>query len=413
MSHSPKVSICIPSYNHARFLHAAIESALAQTYPNIEIVIVDDGSTDGSLEIAESYASKYPLRVSVYTHSGHRNLGISATVNECFKRSTGVYFSGLPSDDMLLPEKTEQQVEYLESHPEIGWVYGPAEIVDAQGNSLSKLLGFDITDERDPIESAIVINSVAGMTVLARRHALEQVGPHTEGLIYSDWEFWVRMISQFKVGFLEAPLVKHRIHTYNTSVGVESEEDLNRGLAVMDSLQRNAPRYGGTLEEPKVQALIEFQRMRYLYCEDKKDEAAKSLNSVIQIYPSIQNTPDLLFKWVTSPYPQPADVPSFCRWLIEHLTPKFSPVGRGRLFRRLQGLSFARQAMACYQAGALRKARLLAIRAQVRDPRWILNRHLVSLLIGTILGTEAMKKARAAKLRLFGRKNRVERVYNV
>jgi len=123
MTCKPKVSICIPSYNHARFLPAAIESALAQTHKNIEIVIVDDGSTDNSLKIAGSYASKYPSIVFLHTHPGHCNRGISATMNLAAQKSTGEYWSTIGSDDVLYSNKTERQVAYLDKHPNVAWVY--------------------------------------------------------------------------------------------------------------------------------------------------------------------------------------------------------------------------------------------------------------------------------------------------
>ena len=89
MARCPLVSVCIPSFNHARFLPAAIESVLAQTYPHIELVIVDDGSTDASLEIAQSYASRQPERVKVFVHAGNARLGTSAAANLAIEKSIG------------------------------------------------------------------------------------------------------------------------------------------------------------------------------------------------------------------------------------------------------------------------------------------------------------------------------------
>src|SRR3954470_14585541 len=113
MPSTPEVSICIASYNHARFLPATIESALSQTYQNIEIIIVDDGSTDDSLAIAESYSYRYPALVKVFTHPDGGNHGIAATSNLAFRKSTGRYWSGLGSDDEFCPQKTERQLNYL------------------------------------------------------------------------------------------------------------------------------------------------------------------------------------------------------------------------------------------------------------------------------------------------------------
>jgi CDP-glycerol glycerophosphotransferase len=92
---APAVSICIPSYNHAAYLRQSIESALAQTYRDLEVVIVDDGSRDGSLAIAEEYARRHPDRVRVFTHPGHANAGIGATANRGIAEMRGRYWVGL------------------------------------------------------------------------------------------------------------------------------------------------------------------------------------------------------------------------------------------------------------------------------------------------------------------------------
>src|SRR5437868_6123302 len=121
MSEQLKVSITIPSYNHVRFLPATLESILAQTYKNFEVVIVDDGSRDGSLQVAQEYAARQPGLIRVLTHPGHENRGVSAAVNLAFENISGEYWMGIPSDDTMYPDKLERQVEFLDKHPEVGW----------------------------------------------------------------------------------------------------------------------------------------------------------------------------------------------------------------------------------------------------------------------------------------------------
>lgn len=239
MAPPPKVSITIPSYNHARFLAATIESALAQTYPNLEIIIVDDGSTDGSLQIAEDYAARHPNLVRVLTHPGHANLGISATVNRCFAETTGVYWMGVPSDDLLHPLKVAEQVAFLERHPETGWVYGHAYYIDEHGRNRPEfgLFGEDITRATDAVERLILGNVIPGMTVLMRRTAVAEIDLHDDKLVYSDWDFWVRLAARHPVGFLPRTRVAYRVHSYNTSVGVQQEINTHRSSEVMLKLQ--------------------------------------------------------------------------------------------------------------------------------------------------------------------------------
>ena len=395
----PKVSICIPSYNHARYLPAAIESALAQTYPNIEIVIVDDGSTDGSLEIAESYAVQHPSLVAVFTHVNHRNLGIAATVNLCFKRSTGAYLGLLGSDDMLYPRKTSIQAAYLNQHSDIGWVYSYAQFVDEHGTLLRQTLGEDISRDPDSTEKLIAANRIPDMTALVRRDCLEQIGGHTEGLLYSDWEFWVRMCARYQAGFIKKHLVKYRTHDCNTSLGIEDEQNLKRALEVMNSLRRNASHYGGELTTPRTQALIDLQRARYLFCLDQSDAAAESLSSVFEIYPAIQDEPRLFLRWLTDAYLAHVKAPAFYSWLIDQLPTGIKMSFRRQLSEALRGRTLARAAAESYRAGDFQKARKMAVRAQAAHPSLLRDRQLMSILIKTLAGSRVMNKVRQLKHR--------------
>src|SRR6266480_4353884 len=109
---TPLASVVMLSYNHAPYLPAAIESVLTQTVGDLELVVGDDGSTDGSLEIARRYERADP-RVRVVTHPGHVNRGIGATVNLVRSMTSGRYQLGLPSDDVLYPDALELGVEFL------------------------------------------------------------------------------------------------------------------------------------------------------------------------------------------------------------------------------------------------------------------------------------------------------------
>lgn len=219
MNNEPLASICVPSYNHAQYLPATLDSALAQTYPNIEIIVLDDGSKDDSLAIARDYEARFPGKIKVYTHPNGANLGISATVNAALSHSKGKYWMGLPSDDILYPDKIEKQVAFLEKNPELGFVYCRVNYIDSEGKALPGTFGKDITNDPDPLESIILENFLPGMTVLVRRDVIDRVGDHDADLIYSDWDFWVRLFSLSKGGFINESLIDYRVHTYNTSVG--------------------------------------------------------------------------------------------------------------------------------------------------------------------------------------------------
>jgi glycosyltransferase involved in cell wall biosynthesis len=120
------VSTIIIFLNAERFLTEAIESVLAQTYPNWELWLVDDGSTDGSTRIARDFAESHRNRIHYLEHPGHENRGKSASRNLGLRHSRGVYVAPLDADDVWLPGKLSNQVPLLEEHPEAAMVYGPA-----------------------------------------------------------------------------------------------------------------------------------------------------------------------------------------------------------------------------------------------------------------------------------------------
>ena len=123
MSHQPLVSVIIPFFNAQQFLGEAIESVLAQSYSNWELILVDDGSIDRSREIATGYAKRHS-RVFCLEHKDHSNRGACASRNLGVRTAHGEYIALLDADDVWLPRKLEQQVAILTSQPEAGMVYG-------------------------------------------------------------------------------------------------------------------------------------------------------------------------------------------------------------------------------------------------------------------------------------------------
>jgi len=121
---SPLVSTVVIFLDAARFLEEAIESVFAQTYRCWELVLVDDGSTDGSSEIARRYARQHPRRVRYVEHAGHANRGMSASRNAGVQRARGGLVALLDADDIWLPRKLEEQVAIAEAHPRVGLICG-------------------------------------------------------------------------------------------------------------------------------------------------------------------------------------------------------------------------------------------------------------------------------------------------
>lgn len=395
-----KVSICIPSYNHAKFLPAAIDSALGQTYRNVEIVIADDGSTDDSLAIAQGYEKRNPTIVRVVAHPGHRNLGISATENLAFRESRGAYWSVLASDDLFLPRKTERQMKLLQSHgSRAAWVYGVAQYVDAEGNELPGRFGNPLPEGRAGVEMQISANRVPAMTVLARRQCISDTGGYRPGLLYSDWELWVRVAARYVCGFVSAPVVSYRMHGNNTSIGIAGIDNAARALEVMDSLKANAKGYGGDLDTPRTHALVELQRTRYLFALTRIEDAKQSLSAAFRHYPALARNPKLFYDWMTSGYIAHFHGRDFFEWVVAHLLDETPPSFSQRVQKSFNALALARAAARSYADGDLSRARALGVRAQATDARWLRDRELLSVMLKSALGSRMLNTARALKQR--------------
>lgn len=211
---APKVSVLIPSYNHARFLPAALQSVFDQTYTDYEIVVVDDGSTDGSVELLRSYGD----RIRLFTQS---NRGTYPTLNRCIAESRGEYLAILNSDDLWAPTKLEKQVAMLDAHPQVGLVHTGGHFIDAEGRILpGNPLGFEWprTPTGNIIEALVRHNKIIASSVMIRRECFERLGGFREDLFGSgDWEMWFRVALEYDIGYIDEPLTMYRVHGANAS----------------------------------------------------------------------------------------------------------------------------------------------------------------------------------------------------
>ena len=138
----PKISIITPSFNQSEFLEFTIQSVLSQDYPDLEYIIVDGGSTDGSLEIIKKYEDRLAWWVS------EKDQGQTDAINKGFARATGKYLAWLNSDDTYQPGALSKAAEYLESHPEVGLVYGETNYIDQDGRGIGQFNAQQANHER-------------------------------------------------------------------------------------------------------------------------------------------------------------------------------------------------------------------------------------------------------------------------
>ena len=205
----PVVSVIIPCYNQAKFLGEAIESVLKQNYRRLEVIVIDDGSTDGTAEVADRYSDV--IRIS------QENRGLAAARNRGLSQSTGDYLVFLDADDRLLPEALAVGVRSLDTHPECAFVYGRSRWVSVDGAPVPAPPQYSMGEE--PYRSLLERNCVWGcMTVMFRRSVLEAVSGFDASLASAeDSDLYLRIARKFPVYFHGTVVAEYRRHEANMS----------------------------------------------------------------------------------------------------------------------------------------------------------------------------------------------------
>jgi|GEM_PF-1173413 len=220
-SRSPLVSVAVPTYNHAPFLQACLESVRNQTYPRLELVIVDDGSTDDTLTIAEQFAADHAGRFEHLTVLRQPNRGVSAASNRAIAACRGEWVHLLGSDDLLYPEKIQVQQQAIAdwNEPRLALVYSDVDFIDAEGRVLSSS-----TRKRPPPRldhqaylRLIRYNDVANATVALRREAFLAIGGFDEQLPLEDLDGWLRLSVNHAIARIPGLLAGYRRHEGNAS----------------------------------------------------------------------------------------------------------------------------------------------------------------------------------------------------
>jgi glycosyltransferase involved in cell wall biosynthesis len=239
----PRVSLVTPSFNQARFLEDTILSVLNQGYPDLEYMVIDGGSTDGSPEVIRRHADRLAYWEST------PDQGQSHAINKGWQRATGKYLWWLNSDDMLTPDSLASAVRYLEANPAVDLIYGDLLSIDGEGQPLGvwSLRDFDFAD--------FMINGghVAQPGGLARRETVGRVGYLDEGLHYlMDWDFWMRLgLSGGRLIHLPQTLAMYRVY-----------DEAKTGAGSPVSVQERYLLNERLLADPRLPAGIRAQKAR-------------------------------------------------------------------------------------------------------------------------------------------------------
>ncbi|MBE8713681.1 glycosyltransferase family 2 protein [Sphingobacterium hungaricum] len=216
--HDPLVSVIIPNYNNQKFIAASVQSALQQTYSPIEVIVVDDGSTDQSVDVLEGLLQKDTKK---FTLLKQENSGVSAARNFGAKHATGNFYVFLDGDDMLSPEFVETCVSAYSKEPDLEIVYPASNYIGAK-SGLWKLPDYDF--------SKFLLTNMIPVYGMVKANTFKAVAGFDESLTYyEDWDLWIRIIRDYptKVKSIPQPLYQYRIHDVaKSSIGklVESNQ---------------------------------------------------------------------------------------------------------------------------------------------------------------------------------------------
>jgi glycosyltransferase involved in cell wall biosynthesis len=207
----PTVSVVIPTYNSGTFLGGAIQSVLAQTYSDFEVIVVDDGSTDNTESVVHSFGDRV-------CYVRQENKGAGAARNHGIKRSRGKYVAFLDADDLWLPGKLAAQIPLLDRDHEIGLIYSDWTVVPEQGEVEPSYLRNRPSASGYVFDDLVQCGFILTSGTVVRRSCLDDVGYFDETLsIAQDYDLWLRICYRSKVGLVNTPLVIKRNQDGNLS----------------------------------------------------------------------------------------------------------------------------------------------------------------------------------------------------
>jgi len=226
---APLVSIVIPAYNGSKYLKASVESVLAQDYPNIELLVLDDGSTDNTVEILKSYGQSFYWET-------HENMGQAATLNKGWEMAKGEILSYLSVDDLLEQNAVSDSIKYLLAHPDIMMTYGDYALIDENGCLIRNVRAPEF-DYKDLLSKVIV---QPGPGIFFRREGFHKIGGWDATLRQiPDYDYWLRLglLGDFK----RLPLIiaSFRVHEGSQTYAESSIEKSEECLRVMVKYFKN------------------------------------------------------------------------------------------------------------------------------------------------------------------------------
>ena len=259
LSNEPLVSVCIPAYNHEKYIVDCLGSVMAQTYQNIELIIIDDGSRDRTKQKILDMMPKLESRFVRVFFESQTNQGTCRTINKLYKIARGKYIYHIASDDMTKPNAVKTQVAFLEQNPGYALVVGDNEIIDGDGkraywnaernnvydkkHAIYKTFGdflrktnadIDFNSELFGTYATLFNRNYIPNGYLIRRDILEKTGPFTPDAPLEDWWFMMQISKYAKIKYIDTVLFSYRWHGANTMTQTAKVQAIANKTAVYE-----------------------------------------------------------------------------------------------------------------------------------------------------------------------------------
>lgn len=251
------VTVGIALYNHENYIVKCLESVVKQSFNNIELIVIDDGSSDNSFEIAKKYLDNqdFNKNYKIYTRP---NKGMCNTLNEIAQQAKGKYISFIGSDDYWMFNKIEEQVLFLENNPNVALVHSNSIKVDKYNNEIG-FLDSSLKENSGKLFESIIFGKggINTPSHLYRTEIYKEIGYYDSTLRFEDTDFWLRLTKIYNVGFI------NEAHTYYRWHGQNLSDEKNKLKFYNDEIVKI---FNKNIEDPalKKRAILRIYRKSYL-----------------------------------------------------------------------------------------------------------------------------------------------------
>jgi alpha-1,3-rhamnosyltransferase len=279
----PLVTIISPSYNHSKYVIDSLNSIKNQDYPNIEHIIIDDASSDNSVEIIHNWISQNNYPCIFIQHK--QNKGIAYTLNESIEIAKGKYWTGLSTDDIAVENRTSLMVEFLEKNTNFNTVYSDGSFIDDSGARIQyhqtntfheyhfKKRGFDIKKNYINFKELIEGNFLCG-SIMIKTKTIKEIGGYMNNLSIEDWFINLKLAQFHSLPILSDPLLKYRYHADNSVVKMNTKLIVD-ALKVLQYFENYC--YNNNIDEIK-KAIKKYVYLHF-YHQINKNEMTKYFHS--------------------------------------------------------------------------------------------------------------------------------------